>query len=90
MLDKRLRSMLFYAFKSQKVMNAKRGNYIISYKQINYSMHQPVKLEQPKRKATIIYLKTASYLGAKLWNDNSVLCNELWNEDFLPLNALFN
>ena len=40
-------------------------------------MRQSVELVQPQRKLPV------SYSGAKLWNDNAVLCNELWNEDAL-------
>ena len=40
-------------------------------------MRQAVKLVQLRRKTTTVGLKTVSYLGAKLWNDNAVLCNEL-------------
>ena len=83
MIGKRLRSMLLHVFKSLKGINAKCLNDIFSVKQINYSMRQAVKLVQPRRKTTTVGLKTISYLGAKLWNDNSMLCNELWNEDFL-------
>ena len=46
-------------------------------------MCQSVRLVQPRRKTTIVSFKTVLYLGTKLWNDNAVLCNELWNEDFL-------
>ena len=82
MLDKRLRSMLLHVFKSLKGMNAKCLNDMYSVKQLNYSMRQSVKLVQRQRKTTTAGLKTVSYLGAKLWNDNVVLCNELWNENF--------
>ena len=90
MLDKRLRSMLLHVFKSLKGMNAKCLNDMYSVKQLNYSMRQPVKLVQPQRKTTTAGLKIVSYLGAKLWNDNVVLCNELWNEDFLTFKRTVN
>ena len=83
MTDKRLRSMLLHVFKSLNGMNAKCSNDMFSVKQNKYSMRQAVKLVQPRRKTTTVGLKTVSYLGAKLWNDNAVLCNVLWNEDFL-------
>ena len=70
MLDKRLRSMLLHVFKSLKGMNVKCLDYMYSVKQLNYSMRQSVKLVQPQRKTTTVGLKTVSYLGAKLWNDN--------------------
>ena len=70
MLDKRLRSMLLHVFKSLKSMNVKWLNHMYSVKQLNYSMRQYVKLVQPQRKTTTVGLKTVSYLGAKLWNDN--------------------
>ena len=79
MLDKRLRSMLLHVFKSLKGMNAKCLNNMYSAKQLYYSRRLSVKLVQPQRKKHTIGLKTVSYLGAKLWNDNAVLCNELWN-----------
>ena len=90
MTDKMLRSMLLHVFKSLKGMNAKCLNDKFSVKQNRYSMRQAVNLVQPRRKATTIGLKTVSYLGAKLWNDNAVLCNELWNEDFLTFKHIIN
>ena len=90
MLDKRLRSMLLHVFKLLKGMNAKCLNDMYSVKQLNYSMPRSVKLVQPQRKTTTAGLKTVSYLGAKLWNDNVVLCNELWNEDFLTFKRTVN
>ena len=53
-------------------------------------MRQAVKSVQPRRKTTTVGLKTVSYLGAKLWNDNAVLCNELWNEEFLTFKHIIN
>ena len=82
--------MLLHVFKSLKCMNAKCLNDMFSVKQINYSMRQAVELVQPRRKTTTVGLKTVSYLGAKLWNDNAVLCNELWNEDFLTFKHTIN
>ena len=38
---------------------------------------------QSKSKTTPIRLYIVSYLGIKLWNDDAILCNELFNEDFL-------
>ena len=90
MLDKRLHSMLLHVFKSLKDMNAKCLNDMYSVKQLNYYMRRSVKLVQPQRKTTTAGLKTVSYLGAKLWNDNVVLCNELWNEDFLTFKRTVN
>ena len=90
MTDKRLRSMLLHVFKSLKGMNAKCLNDMFSVKQNKYSMRQAVKLVQPRRKTTTVGLKTVSHLGAKLWNDNAVLCNELWNEDFLAFKHIIN
>ena len=71
-------------------MNAKCLNDMVSVKQINYPMRQAVKLVQPRRKTTTVGLKAVSYLGAKLWNDNAVLCNELWDEDFLTFKHIIN
>ena len=71
-------------------MNAKCLNDMYSVKQLNYSMGQSVKLVQPQRKTTTVGLKTVSYLGAKLWNDNVVLCNELRNEDFRTFKRTVN
>ena len=65
-------------------------NYMYSVKQSNYSMRQSVKLVQSQRKTTTAGLKTVSYFGAKLWNDNVVLCNELSNEDFLTFKRTVN
>ena len=71
-------------------MNVKCLNGMYSVKQLNYSMRQSVKLVQPQRKTTTVGLKTVSYLGAKLLNENAVLCNELWNEDFLTFKRTVN
>ena len=90
MLDKRLRSMLLHVFKSLKGMSVKCLNDMYFVKQLNYSMRQSVKLVQPQRKTNRVGLKTVSYLGAKLWNDNVVLCNELWSEDFLTFKRTVN
>ena len=90
MTDNRLRSMLLHVFKSLKGMNAKCLNDMFSVKQNKYSMRQAGKSVQPRRKTTTVGLKTVSYLGAKLWNDNAVLCNELWNEDFLTFKHIIN
>ena len=90
MIDKRLRSVLLHVFKSLKGIIAKCLNDMFSVKQINYSMRQAVRLVQPRRKTTTVGPKTVSYLGAKLWNDNAVLCDELWNEDFLAFKHIVN
>ena len=90
MLDKRLRSRLLHVFKPLKGMHAKSLNDMYSVKQLNYSMRRSVKLVQPQRTANIVGLKTVTYLGAKLWNDNVVLCDELWNEDFLTFKRTVN
>ena len=71
-------------------MNAKCLDDMFSVKQNKYSMRQAVKLVQPRRKTTTVGLKTVSYLGAKLWNDNAVLCNEFWIEDFLTFKHIIN
>ena len=63
---------------------------MFSVKRINYSMCQSVKLVESQRKTTIVGLRTDSYIGAKLWNDNAVLCNELWNEDFRTFKHIVN
>ena len=80
--------MLLHVFKSLQGMTAKCLNDMYSVKQFKYSMRQYVKLVQPQWKKNTVGLKTVSCLGSKLWNDNAVLCNELWNEDFLTLDAL--
>ena len=90
MTDKWLRSMLLHVFKSLKGMNAKCLNDMFSVRQIKYSMRPAVKLVQPRRKTTTVGLETVSYLGAKLWNDNAVLCNELWNGDSLTFKHIIN
>ena len=90
LLDKRLRSMLLHVFKALKGMNAKCLNDMYSAKQLNYSMRRCVKLVQPQRKTTTAGLKTVSYLRAQLWNDNALLCNEFWNEDFLTFKRTVN
>ena len=63
-----------------------------SVKALNYSMCQSVKLVQPqwKKNNHSWSLYIVSYFGAKLWNDNAVLCNELWNEDFLTFKRTVN
>ena len=90
MLDKRLRCMLLHVFKSLKGINAKCLKDVSSVKQINNSMRQAVQLVQPQRKKIQCWPQIISYLGAKLWNDNALLCNEIWNEDILKFTHTFN
>ena len=90
MLNKRLRYILLNVFKSLKGMNAKCLNDMYAINPTTYSLRQPVKLVQPKRRTTSNGLKTVSYLGAKLWNDNSVLCNGLWKEDISTFRCMIN
>ena len=45
---------------------------------------------QPQRKQPHVGLKTALNLGAKLWNANAILYNDLRNEDFLTLKRTVN
>ena len=68
----------------RKVSPCNEINNMFSVRQINHSVLQAVKLVQPKRNTTVVclkVLKTVSYLGAKFWNGNAVLCNELWHEE---------
>ena len=63
MLDKRLCSMLLHVFKSLKGMNAKCLDDMHSVKQLNYSMHQFVKLVQPQSKTATVGLKSLIFGG---------------------------
>ena len=65
MLDKRLRSMLLDVFKSLKGMNAKCLNDMFTVKQINFSMHQAVKLVQPQRKKHHCWSKNRLIFGSQ-------------------------
>ena len=65
----RLRLILLEVYKSLHQLNAKCINGLFEVKSTRYSLRNPVKVLQPKKKTTTYGLKSISYTGAKLWND---------------------
>ena len=69
-LIKRLRQMLYEAFKSLKKQNSKCLHDLYTVKEFEYSLRRNVKVNQPLRRTVTFGTRSVSYLGAKLWNDN--------------------
>ena len=65
----RLRLILLEVYKSLHQLNAKCINGLFEVKSTRFSLRNPVKVLQPKKKTTTYGLKSISYTGAKLWND---------------------
>ena len=53
----------------RNVLNPKCINAMFGIKDVTYSMRNPVKIIQPKRKTTHYGLRTFTYTGAKMWNE---------------------
>ena len=70
MLNRRLHGILCKVFKSLKGINLKCLNDLFEVKSTCYSLHNDFRLIQPKRRTTNSGLRAASYLSAKLWNDD--------------------
>ena len=81
MLNKRLQGILCEVFKSIKGINSKCLNDLFEVKSTSYSLRNDVRVVQPKRRTTNFGLRTVSYLGAKLWNDNLALLADTLDED---------
>ena len=81
MLNKRLQGILCEVFKSIKGINSKCLNDLFEVKSTSYSLRNDVQVVQPKRRTTNFGLRTVSYLGAKLWNDNLALLADTLDED---------
>ena len=81
MLNKRLQGILREVFKSIKGINSKCLNDLFEVKSTSYSLRNDVRVVQPKRRTTNFGLRTMSYLGAKLWNDNLALLADALDED---------
>ena len=64
----RLRLLLLEVFKSIHHLNPKCISDLFELKHIKYSLRNPIKVLQPKRRTTTNGLRTTSYTGAKLWN----------------------
>ena len=70
MLTRRLRGFLLEVFKSTRNLNSECLNDMFMVKHVNYSFRNKRIIVQPKRRNTTYGLRSISYLGAKLWNDN--------------------
>ena len=81
LMVKRLRQMLFEAFKSIGKKNSNCLNDMFEIKELEYALRKNVNVVQPKRRTVTFGLRSASYLGAKLWNDNPVHIGKLSDVD---------
>ena len=81
MLNKRLHGILCEVFKSIKGINSKCLNDLFEVESTSYSLRNDVRVVQPKWRTTNFGLRTVSYLGAKLWNDNLALLADTLDED---------
>ena len=82
MLKRRLHGILCEVFKCIKGINSKCLNDLFEVKSTSYSLRNDFRLIQPKRRTTNSGLRTVSYLGAKLWNDNLALFVDTIDGDF--------
>ena len=78
---KRLRQKLFETFKSIRKKNSNCLNDMFEIKALEYALRKNVNVVQPKRKAVTFGLRSVSYLGTKLWNDNPVHIGKLSDVD---------
>ena len=90
MLNKRLQGILCEVFKSIKGINSKCLNDLLEVKSTSYSLRNDVRVVQPKRRTTNFGLRTVSYLGAKLWNDNLALLADTLDEDLFMFKSFLN
>ena len=81
LMVKRLCQMLFEAFKSIRKKNSNCLNDMFEVKELDYALRKNVNVIQPKRKTVTFGLRSVSYLGAKLWNDNPVYIGKLSDVD---------
>ena len=56
-------------------------NDMFKVKTLDYALRKNVNVVQPKRKMVTFGLRSVSYLGAKLWNDNPVHIGKLSDVD---------
>ena len=69
LLLQRLKIMVLEVFKSVCQLNPTCITTMFDIKEVPYSMRNPIKIIQPKRKTTHYGLRTFSYTGAKMWNE---------------------
>ena len=87
----RLRILLLGVYKSIDHLNPKCISGLFEVKPTNYSLRNPVKLEQSMKRASTYGLRFVSYTGAKFWNDLSpLLSNDVGIEDFKPLMTILS
>ena len=77
----RLRKLLLEVYKAVHQLNTKSICDMFEVKTVDYSLRNPVKVLQPKKRTTAYGLRTISYTGAKLWNDLSPILNSCVNID---------
>ena len=82
LLVSRLRILLCEVFKSIKKINTACLNDLFEIKVSDYSFRDELKLYQPLKKNTTYGLRSLTYTGAKLWNDQSLKINK---ETDLPM-----
>ena len=70
LLVTRLRLIFFETYKCVKKVNADCINEMYHAKEMKYNLRKDVSLLQAKKTTTTFGLRSVSYVGAKLWNDN--------------------
>lgn len=68
-LMSRICGIAIHVFKCLKNMNPTPLNDMFETKVALYSMRNPNKLNQPKRRTTNYGIRSLSYIGSKIWND---------------------
>ena len=61
--------LLCEVFKSLNHLNPKYVSELYETKEIDYALRRSKKVHQPKKWISTFGLRSASYTGAKLWND---------------------
>ena len=90
MLGRRLHGILCEVFKCIKGINSKCLNDLFEVKSTSYSLRNDFRFIQPKRRTTNSGLRTVSYRGAKLWNDNLALFVDTIDGDFCTFKSSLN
>ena len=75
-LMSRIYCIAIHVFKCFKNMNLSPLNDKFETKDLRYSMRNPNKLTQPKRRTTHLGIRSLSYLGSKMWNELRFSCND--------------
>ena len=88
MLTRRLRGFLLEVFKSTRSLNSECLNDMFRVKHVNYSFRNKRIIVQPKRRNTTYGLRSISYLGAKLWNDNVSSFNEVCEIEYFAFKKI--